>query len=118
MAEKIKVDVNSKVFKYYKHKREGLPKTKAAQLAGYGLQKAKQPGSIEKTQAYQALERHFKDELVSHITMNEVALELSKVVRQDEEMGAKIQAIKLAKDTFEPEKVMQDEEKVIIVLKG
>lgn len=114
----VKIEPDSKVFKYYVNKKKGMPKTKAAQLAGYGLVKAKQPGSIEKTQAFQALQMHFKDELLTHMSMNEVAKELAKVVRQDEEMGAKIQGIKLAKDTFEPEKVMHDEERVVIILKN
>lgn len=116
MAEKI--DVNSKVFKYYKHRKEGKSKKEAVQLAGYSPLVAHSPATIERTKDFKTLERFFKDELVSHITMNEVALELSKVVRQDDELGAKVQAIKLAKDTFEPEKVMRDEEKVIIILKG
>lgn len=114
---KAKIDKNSKAFKYYEGKKLGRTKKQAAIEAGYSLSTATQPTAIEKTQEYQVVERHFKDELLSKITLSEIAQELTKNILQDSQLGAKNEAIRIGLSKIEPDAIPQDEEQVIILLK-
>lgn len=116
--EKAKIDKSSKAYKYYKAKETGKNKQESALIAGYSKNTATQPQAIEKTQDYQVIERHFKDELQTKITVSEIADELTKNIRQDKELGAKNKAIEIALSKIEPDKIVQDEERVLVVLKA
>jgi phage terminase small subunit len=113
----MKINKSSKQFKYYEAKKLGKSKKESALQAGYSENTARIPQVIEQSQAYQVIERHFKEELLGKITISEVADELVKNIRQDVQLGAKNEAIKIALNKIEPEDIPQDEEQVIILLK-
>jgi len=114
---KTKIDKNSKAYKYYEAKKLGRTKKQAALEAGYSLSTATQPTAIEKTQDYQIVERHFKDELLTKISLGEIADALSYNIRQETQLGARNEAIKIALDKIEPDKVIEENEQVLIVIK-
>lgn len=115
---KTKIDTTSKQFKYYEAKKQGKSKKESAILAGFAPSTANTPALIENTEQYRAIEAHFKDTLLTKITVSEVADELVKNIRQDKELGAKNKAIEMAKSWIEPDGNTQDEERVVIVLKN
>jgi hypothetical protein len=111
------VNMESKVAKFFVANRiKGIKKTKAAKLAGIS------PTNItnyERFPAYQALEEKYKDKLLKHIGMDEVAAEQVKVIMQDKDLGAKLNAIKFYTERVEPEaRESSDDDKMIIVLRA
>jgi len=113
-----KIDKNSKAFQYYQNKKVCKTKKEAALKAGYSMAVAVKPSqAIEQTQDYQLIERHFKDELLGKITISEIADELTKNIRQDTQLGAKNEAIRIALNKIEPDDIPTDTENVLIVLK-
>lgn len=116
-----KIDKTSKPFKYYEAKRLGKPKKEAAIIAGYTPSVARVPQQIEKTEQYQAIEHHFRDQLLTKITVSEVADALVDNIKQETaqsiDRGARNKAIEIAKDWIEPDSNSNDEEQVVIILK-
>lgn len=111
------INKSGRPFRYYEAKKTCKTKKEAALKAGYSLATATQISPIEQSQDYQLIERHFKDELLSKITISEIADELTKNIRQDVQLGAKNEAIKLALERIEPDVIPEDNETVLIVLK-
>lgn len=112
-----KADLNTKAGKLWLGLQSGKSKKKAALEAGLN------PANVShamKTENFQALERSsYKEEILKHITMAEVAQEHIKVLKQDGDLSAKNTAIKMALEKIEPENVPTGEaEKVLVILKG
>lgn len=116
-AKETKIDTNGKHFKYYEARKLKKSKKESAIVAGFSPSTANVPALIEHTEAYRAIERHFKDELLVKTTIGEVSDELMKVIRQDKELGPKVKAIEMAKSWIEPDSNITDEENVVIILK-
>ena len=74
---------------------------------------------LKATDNYQALERSsFKEEILKHILASSIAEEHVKLIKQNEDKGVKLGAIKLAYETIEPEIPQEGEDqKVIVVLR-
>lgn len=106
---------NTRPGKYLVHRKMGKNKTESAILAGYpdGTNVSK----IEKSQTFQQLEqKFFKDEIAEQITLKAIAFELIKNIEQDEDKGAKNNAIKIALDKMEPEEKGEKENDTLIVV--
>lgn len=115
--KKVKIDVNSKQFKYYQAKKTGKTKKESALIAGYTPAVAESPNIIEVSQKYQAIEKHFKDELLAKITLSEVADALIDNIKQQTDRSSRNRAIEIALNRIEPDKIANDDEHVVIVLK-
>jgi len=116
MEKQKKLDLNTKVGKYFIARQQGKNKTDASIVAGYSS--PTHTTRIEQTKSYQVLQAHFKEELLQRSTMGELADELLKNVRQDTDKGAKNKAIEMALNRVEPDGLQENEdEKVIIVLR-
>lgn len=116
MAKKPKLD--TKIGKYFLAVKSGKTKQEAQRIAGYTSDT--NSSNLEKTKSFQAIQTYFKDELLQQSSMQELASELLKVIRQDEELSAKNMAIKIALDKIEPSnatKVDIDAEKCLVVLR-
>jgi hypothetical protein len=114
---KVKPDLNSRPGKYFLLRQEGVPKGEAALRAGYP--DVYHTPQIEKSKAYEAIEKVFyKDELIRHISLEQIAREQIKNILQDEDKGAKNKAIEHALSKLEPEDVgKEDFDKIVVVLK-
>lgn len=109
-----------KVVKYIENKQKGFSKRKSALMAGYSQSTAdKGLANIERTDLYQRMEEKlsFKDEYLRKVTKEQLVDEQLKVVFQDRDNSSKLTAIRDAMKTIEPESQMEDNEKVVIVLK-
>jgi hypothetical protein len=112
-----KPDLNTKTGKYFLNKQKGLTKVKSAELAGFA-QPEKHTHQIEQTALYKAIERkHYSEVLQDKITIEQIADEQIKVIKQDKDLGAKNKAIEMAVNKIEPEDQKPDEEKVIVVMR-
>ena len=111
-------NTSDRVVKYFTARKQGKNKTEASIVAGYA--DPNHTTRIEQTKQYQALQRYFKDELLTHITVNELAEELAKNIKQDNDRGAKNQAIKIALEKMEPDNKIQEDDscKVVMVFKS
>lgn len=109
--------MESKVAKFFVAQRiKGMPKAKAAKAAGISLENTT---NYERMPTYQALEEKYKDKLLKHIGMDEVALEHVKIIQQDQDKGAKLNAIKFYTERVEPEvKEKDDDDRMIVVLRA
>jgi len=113
---KVKIDLDSRIGKYYVNRKKGMNKTKAQIEAGF-LDTA-HASRIEKTKTYKEIDKLFyKEALMSKITLSELADEHLKNIKQDQDKGAKNRAIEMALERIEPDKAQRDEEKVMVVLK-
>lgn len=114
---KKKADLNSKAGKYFLNKQKGLTKTKSAELAGYA-QPEKHLQQIEQTATYKAIEKkHYVDVIQDKISLEQIADEHIKVIKQDKDLGAKNKAIEMAVNKIEPDNQKPDEEQVLVVLR-
>ena len=110
-----KIDLNTKVGKYFTAKKLGKTKTEASIVAGYA--DPNHTTRIEKTKAYQTIERYYKHELLNQISLKEIAEINARNMRQERDIGGSNTAIKLALEKLEPENIPEDRnEKVIVVL--
>lgn len=118
MPKSIKVNLNldTKVGKYFVARTKGMKKGEAALAAGYA--DVMHTPQIEKSKTFKELEKmYFKDALLMKISMPELAKEMTKVIRQDDDLGAKNTAMKMALDKIEPETRMAgDDNRVLVVL--
>ena len=107
----------TKTEKYFiAHHLEGKTKTQAVKEAG--ISDIRNVGHIEKTKTYQRLARTYADVIDNQISMDETVAELIKNVRQDQDKGAKNNAIKMLMQRVEPEEQKkQEEDKLIVVLR-
>jgi hypothetical protein len=93
-------------------------KTPAEAARAVGIDPTNASHAIQ-TKNYQALEHSsFKEEILKHILMPQIAEEHVKLINQDTDRGVKLAAIKLAYDKIEPEgAITTEKEKIIVVLK-
>jgi len=112
-----KIDKNTKTYKYFKsHVLDGKTKTVAAKEAG--ISHVNNTTNIERTKTFQALTEKYADSIQRVISMDEVAVEHTKNIIQDQDRGAKNAAIKMFLERVEPEAHKKEEEdKLIIVLR-
>jgi len=110
------INMESKVAKYFVAQRiKGMPKHKAAMVAGINPTNTT---NYERFPTYKALEEKYADKLLKHIGMDEVAEEHVKLIRQDKDQGAKLNAIKFWTERVEPEvKESSESEQMIVVLR-
>lgn len=115
---KARLNMKSKVAKYFvAHRIEGLSKTEAVKKAG--ITKNTNITNYERMPTFQALEEKYKDHVLKHIGLSEVAAEHTKNILQDQDKGAKNKAIEMFLKTVEPgQKETGDDEKMIVVLRG
>lgn len=110
-----KPDLNSTAGKYYKARKTAKTKKEAAEIIGVTPQYI---SAIEQSKTYQEIVRYFKDDLLEIIDQKTIAQELKKNIVQDEDRGAKNQAIKIAIERIEPEaKQSNEDDRVIVILK-
>lgn len=112
----VKANLATKSGKLWMEVNSGKSPKEAAKVVGID---PKNVGHMMRTEAYQALERSsYKEELIKHITLAQIAEEHMKVMTQDKDLGAKNTAIKMALEKIEPENApQQDQEKIIVFLK-
>lgn len=104
-----------KLLRYHENIMKGMSKSQAKNLAGYSH--STQAATIEKS--LNAQELTIKDSILQQTTREELAKELLKNARQDDDKGAKNAAIKIAYDRIEPTGTVQnDAETVTIMMKG
>jgi hypothetical protein len=111
-------DLKSKQGKYFIAKLAGKTKKEAAVIAGYRGQNV--TSQIENSVTYKEIEKvYFKDELLNQISVKEIATALKENIKQDNDLGSRNAAIKIALDKIEPDKIIKDEDdKVLVILKG
>ncbi len=111
------INMESKVAKFFVAQRvKGMPKYKAAKAAGISLENTT---NYERMPAYKALEEKYKDKLLKHIGLDKVAEEQVKIIKQDRDLGAKLNAIKFYAERVEPEvKEDSDDDRMLVVLRA
>lgn len=111
------INMESKVAKYFVARRvKGMGKAKASKAAGISLENTT---NYERMPTYQALEEKYKDKLLKHLKLDEVAQEHVKIIKQDRDLGAKLNAVKFYTERVEPEvRQESDDEKMIVVLRA
>lgn len=88
--------------KYFKKREiEGGTQKEALEAAGYPV-KDSHGTRIEQSQAYAKLKRKYADILLEKISLDEIADEHIKNIKQDKDRGAKNTAMKLGLDRIEP----------------
>jgi len=117
MARKPNVNLKSKTAKYFvAHRIKGKTKTEAFKEAG--LSDIRNVTNIERTQTYQALEEKYKDHMLKHLGLDQVAAEHATIILQNENLAAKTAAIKLFLERVEPEQKEQvQEDQMVVVLR-
>lgn len=118
MTEKTKKpDLTSKAGKYYINKATGMNKKDSALEAGYA--DGSHTYDIERSKTYQAIVKtYYKDEILKAITLEEIAMEQVKNIKQDQDRGAKNKAIEMALAKLEPDKIQpKDDEQILIVMR-
>lgn len=117
MARK-KPSLDSRIGKYLIARKKGLTGKEAQIAAGYAV--PTHSATIEASETYKALERtYFRDKVREKITMEEIADEQIKVIRQDKDLGAKNTAIKNTLEKLEPETALrEDDERLVVILKA
>jgi hypothetical protein len=117
MIPKKMPNMNTKPAKYFVARKKGKNKTEAKLEAGYAL--TTPASQIERSEVFQEVEKRFYgDVLLSKVTMDELAAELIKNIKQDADRGAKNTAIKIALERIEPEtNPDKSDDQVIVVLK-
>ena|SRR3990167_3820355 len=113
-----KPNLHSKIGKYYLATQTGVTKQEAQRIAGYSSDT--NSTSIEKSKTFQAIQTYFKDEFLQQSSLQELATELLKNIRQDTEKSAKNKAIEIALNRLEPTGVTNidiEAEKCLVVLK-
>jgi formaldehyde-activating enzyme involved in methanogenesis len=118
-----KPNLDSKPAQYYLARKAGKNKKQSAIIAGYSQSVAEKAVSqIEESMEFKTIERYFKDELKSHITISEIASALADNIRQEGmkviDRGSRNKAIEIALSKLEPDnKNLEQEERVILVVK-
>lgn len=106
--------MDSRPAKYYLAKKRGATAREAAVQAGYGNTPSTQ---IEESKVYQAIERHYRDEILGKLSLSNLADEHIKVIVQDKDLGAKNKAIEMALNRVEPDTPQAEEsDRVLVIL--
>lgn len=107
--------MTTKTAKYFQnHKVKGMKKSVAAREAG--ITNISNLHNIENTKTYQALEAKYAKKLEAKLSLDEVADEHIKIIKQDQDKGAKLNAIKYYKENVEPEENKGDDDDRVIVV--
>ena len=100
--------------KYVELVAQGLPKTKARDLAGYSPNT--DTVTIDNTSAVKTIS--VKDALLSHISLQDITKRHASLIQSDNEAVA-VNAIKLGYERIEPNgDVSDDVERITVVMKG
>lgn len=112
------IDMDTKAAKYFVAQRiKGMSKSRAVKEAG--ISDVRNVAKFENSQTYLRLEEKYRDHMLKHIGLDETAEEHTKVIKQDKDLGAKMNAIKLFLERVEPEAQEQEEnDKMIVVLRA
>ena len=107
--------MQSKSAKYFvNHNIKGMKKGVAAREAG--ISDVRNVGNIEKTETYQKLATKYAEVIKEQIGMEQVAFEHAKNIVQDQDKGAKNNAIKLFLERVEPEAQKKEKDDQLIVI--
>lgn len=113
----VKVKLNGKPAKYFLNRQKGMNKKDAAVAAGYTDNNNQT--KIEQSDTYQAIEKHYKNALLDKVSLDDIAEEHIKNIKQDKDRGAKNVAIKMALEKIEPEaKRDDDDDRVMVILRA
>lgn len=110
----LKPDFTLKSGKLFLAQQKGLKDIDACKVAGIA---PKNITNLEATKNYQRCEKSFKDAILDKTTINNLADELLKNIVQDNDKGAKNNAIKMALDKIEPDNIQAQAQQVNIVLR-
>lgn len=110
-----KPDFTLKSGKLFLAQQRGLKDIDACKVAGIA---PKNIPNLEATKNYQRCVEAFKDKMLDIISMGELAEELKKNIVQDNDKGAKNNAIKMALDKIEPDNNLQQAQQINIVLEA
>lgn len=115
--KKFQPNMDTKVALFWKARRQkGLGKRIAAREVGIREENAT---NYERLPTFRALDEKYKDKLLKKMGMEDVADEQIKVIKQDRDLGAKLNAIKFYTERVEPEvREESDDEKMIVVLRA
>lgn len=115
--KKLKLDLNSKMGKYLVATKKGLTKKEAQIVAGYST--PTQSSQIEASETFKAMEKlYYRDRLTQKITLDEIADEQVKVIKQDKDLSSKNKAIEMALNRIEPEtSTKEDDDRLVVVLR-
>jgi hypothetical protein len=115
---KIKSSLETRTGKYFMARSSGKTKKDSALEAGYPMSTALHSAAkIEENQEFKYLQNHYKDSLLDKISLDELAEEHIKTIRQDRDLGAKNTALKMALDKIEPNATpSEDDNKVLVIL--
>lgn len=108
--------LETKPGKYFLERKKGKTKKDAALSAGYA--DAAHTSVIEATATYKEIVKSYKDELLSVISLQEVAEAHADNIRQDKDRGARNMAIKMAYEKIEgmgEEK--DDSDRLVVILR-
>ncbi len=116
--KKLKIDKNSRPFKYFVNRQKGMTKKDASIEAGYHSGPTN-IASIEGSETYKAIEARYNEILTGVITMQEIAEYHADNIRQDTDRGARNKAIEMALAKLEPDKITsRDDDKIVVVLRN
>lgn len=108
--------LETKPGKYFLERKKGKTKKDSALAAGYA--DAAHTSVIEATATYKEIVKSYKDELLSVISLQEVAEAHADNIRQDKDRGARNKAIEMAYQKIEPEqKDSQEDDRLIVILR-
>lgn len=112
------IDMSTKTAKYFVAQRvKGMSKTQAVKVAG--ISDVRNVSNYENSVTYKALEAKYKDVMLKHIGFDEVADRHTKLIKQDQDKSASLNAIKLFLDRVEPDvQEKNDSDQMIVVLRA
>lgn len=102
---------SDKVTKYATALIEGKTKKEAKEIAGYSPNT--QPARIEETSGFKKVT--VKSAILEHITLKEITEKHVELIKQDEDKGIRLSAVKLAYERIEPEIDGKDDSEEIVV---
>ena len=109
-----KPDFRTKSGKLFLAQQKGLTDAEASRQIGIS---PKNVLELERTKTYQAIQKKFADVMLDKITMAEIADAVVDNIKQNEDKGAKNNAVKIALEKIEPDNLPQQAQQVNIVLK-
>jgi len=109
-----KPDFRTKAGKLFLAQQRGLTDAEASRQIGIS---PKNVLELERTKTYQAIQKKFADVMLDKITMAEIADAVVDNIKQNDDKGAKNNAVKIALEKIEPDNLPQQAQQVNIVLK-
>jgi len=111
-----KTETYQRAEKYVLAKAQGMSKEDAKRRAQYAPSTSST--AIERTEVYQEAEKSLKSAILGQITQDELAEYLVRNAKQEENINASNNAIKLAMDRVEPEqREDKGSEEVLVIMK-